>query len=69
MSKKIIHAIYDDEEILLNSVKSLKSQGIDITEVFSPFPIHGLDHALGLKYSRIAICSFIFGCALFLVEA
>ena len=33
MSKKVIHAIYDDEEILLNSVKSLKSQGIDITEV------------------------------------
>ena len=62
MSKKIIHAIYDDEEILLNSVKSLKSQGIDITEVFSPFPIHGLDPVLGLKETRMAITSFIYGC-------
>ena len=62
MSKKVIHAIYDDEEILLNSVKSLKSQGIDITEVFSPFPIHGLDPVLGLKETRMAITSFIYGC-------
>ena len=62
MSKKIIHAIYDDEEILLNSVKSLKSQSIDVTEVFSPFPIHGLDPILGLKETRMAITSFIYGC-------
>ena len=62
MSKKIIHAIYDDEQILLNSVKSLKSQSIDVTEVFSPFPIHGLDPILGLKETRMAITSFIYGC-------
>ena len=62
MSKKIIHAIYDDEEILLNSIKSLKSQSIDVTEVFSPFPIHGLDPILGLKETRMAITSFIYGC-------
>ena len=72
MAKEILHAIYDDDEVLLSSVKSLKEQGIEISEVYSPFPIHGLDHALGLKYSRLAICSFIFGaigfsCALLLM--
>ena len=72
MAKEIIHAIYDDDEVLLSSVKTLKEQGIVILEVYSPFPIHGLDHALGLKYSRLAICSFIFGaigfsCALLLM--
>ena len=33
-----------------------------INEVYSPFPIHGLDHALGLKPTRLAITSFIYGC-------
>ena len=62
MSKKILHAIFDDEEILLTSVKMLKEKGIKINEVYSPFPIHGLDHALGLKETRMAITAFIYGC-------
>ena len=62
MSKKLIHAIFDDEEILLKSVKEFRSKNIEIEEVYSPFPIHGLDHALGLKETRMAITAFIYGC-------
>ena len=62
MSKKILYAIFDDEEVLLNSVKTLREKDIDIQEVYSPFPIHGLDHALGLKETRMAITAFIYGC-------
>ena len=62
MSKKVIHAIFDDEEILLQSVKEIRSKKYDIEEVFSPFPVHGLDHALGLKETRMAITAFIYGC-------
>ena len=61
MSKKIIYGIFDDEEILLNSVKEVRSNGISIKEVYSPFPIHGLDHALGLERTRLAIAAFIYG--------
>ena len=45
MSKKVIYGIFDDEEVLLNSVKEVRSNDISIKEVYSPFPIHGLDHA------------------------
>ena len=62
MSKKVIHAIFDDEEILLQSVKEIRSKKYDIEEVYSPFPVHGLDHALGLKETRMAITAFIYGC-------
>ena len=62
MSKKILYAIFDDEEVLLNSVKTLREKDINIQEVYSPFPIHGLDHALGLKETRMAITAFIYGC-------
>tara|TARA_B100001758_G_scaffold215044_1_gene200467 strand:+ start:3618 stop:4157 length:540 start_codon:yes stop_codon:yes gene_type:complete len=62
MSKKILYAIFDDDDVLLSSVKEIRSKNIVISEVYSPFPIHGLDHALGLKETRIAITAFIYGC-------
>ena len=62
MSKKILYAIFDDDDVLLSSVKEIRSRNIVISEVYSPFPIHGLDHALGLKETRIAITAFIYGC-------
>ena len=33
-----------------------------LNEVYSPFPIHGLDKVLGLKETRMAITAFIYGC-------
>ena len=61
MSKKVIYGIFDDEEVLLHSVKEVRSNNIIIKEVYSPFPIHGLDHALGLERTRLAIAAFIYG--------
>ena len=50
------------EEVLLSSVKEIRSNEIHIKEVYSPFPVHGLDHALGIKETRMAITAFIYGC-------
>jgi hypothetical protein len=61
MSKAVIHAIFDDEEPLMASAKSLRSQGIHIKDVFTPFPVHGLDTAIGVPRTRIAITAFIYG--------
>ena len=61
MANKYVHAIYDDDDKLLSAVKILKSKGVNINDVFTPFPVHGLDHALDLKPTRIAIAAFIYG--------
>ena len=61
MSNKLVYGIYDDEEVLITAVKEIRSKDIDIKEVYSPFPIHGLDHALGLKRTRLAIAAFFYG--------
>ena len=61
MANKHVHAIYDDDDKLLSAVKILKSKGVNINDVFTPFPVHGLDHALDLKPTRIAIAAFIYG--------
>ena len=62
MKEKIIHAIFNDEQDVLAVVKDLKDNNYNVNEVFSPFPIHGLDPILGLKETRMAITAFIYGC-------
>tara|TARA_B100000767_G_scaffold254902_1_gene260653 strand:- start:572 stop:1093 length:522 start_codon:yes stop_codon:yes gene_type:complete len=62
MSKNTIYGIFDCEEVLLSSVKEIRENKIEIIEVYSPFPVHGLDKALGLKETRMAITAFIYGC-------
>lgn len=61
MGKVVIHAIYDDEEVLMDNAKQLRTQGFSIKDVFSPFPIHGIDSVIGVPGTRLAICSFIYG--------
>ena len=61
-NKTTIYGIFDDEEVLLSSVKEIRSNNIEIKEVYSPFPVHGLDKALGLEPTRISIAGFIYGC-------
>ena len=62
MADKILHAVYDDDDKLLDAVKQIKAANYEIEEVFTPFPVHGLDKAMGLKETRLAITAFIYGC-------
>lgn len=56
-----IHAIYDDDEVLVSAAKKIHAAGIQVKEVFSPFPVHGLPEALHVPRTRIAIAAFIYG--------
>ncbi|MBI3500951.1 MAG: DUF3341 domain-containing protein [Bacteroidetes bacterium] len=59
---KSIHAIYDDDEVLVSAAKKINGAGIKVKEVFTPFAVHGLAEALHVPRTRIAICSFLYGC-------
>jgi len=60
-SSKVIHAFYTDDEVLLDAVKTVKAAHHHIEEVFCPFPVHGLDKAMGLAPTRLAITAFLYG--------
>jgi len=62
MSNKVIQAMYNDDDILLDAVKETRSANHHIAEVYTPFPVHGLEKAMGLKDTRIAITAFMYGC-------
>ena len=62
MASKVIHAVYNDDDILMHAVKKVRAAHHHIEEVYTPFPVHGLDKAMGLEDTRIAITSFMYGC-------
>jgi hypothetical protein len=60
MSKKVFHVMYDDDAKLMDAARALVGKGIHVKDVFSPFPIHGLDPVIGVKRTRLAITSFMY---------
>lgn len=58
---RFLVGIYDDDDVVLKAVRDVKKAGVRIHEVYSPFPIHGLDVALGHPRSRLGIAAFLFG--------
>ncbi|ATA77012.1 DUF3341 domain-containing protein [Capnocytophaga canimorsus] len=69
MSHKVIQALYNDDDVLLDAVKKVKAHNHPIEEIYTPFPVHGLDKAMGLAPTRLAIAAFIYGCIGLVVAA
>lgn len=61
LNKDVIYGIYSDEEVLLQAVRTAKSKHLEIMDVYTPFPVHGLDQALGLSESRLHQAGFVYG--------
>ena len=61
MASQVIHAIYTDDDILMQAVKQTRAEHYHIDEIYTPFPVHGLDKAMGLAPTRLAITSFMYG--------
>ncbi|WP_289023526.1 DUF3341 domain-containing protein [uncultured Salegentibacter sp.] len=68
MASKVIHAIYNDDDLLLQGVKQVREARYHIGEIYTPMPVHGLDKAMGLAPTRLAITSFLYGLVGFAVS-
>lgn len=60
-NKEVLYGLYDDEEILLKAVDKANEDHLEIMDVQTPFPVHGLDPKLGLAESRLHIAGFVYG--------
>ncbi len=58
---KLIYGIYEDEEVLMDAITSLKENGVICKDVQSPFPIHGIEKLLDVPRTRISIAAFLYG--------
>jgi len=54
-------AEFEDHEILLHAARRAREEGYRNMDAFSPFPVEGLDQALGLPRSRIPLIVLLAG--------
>jgi hypothetical protein len=59
--KKFIVGSFGDEEVLFPAVKKVRRAGYKIHDVYTPFAIHGLDKAMGLRDTSLHTAGFIYG--------
>jgi mono/diheme cytochrome c family protein len=61
MSTRILVATYDCEEGILSGAEAARDNGITIVDAYTPYAVHGLDEAMGLKPSRLTWVCFGLG--------
>ena len=54
-------AEFDDPGALVHAVEGLREKGYTELDTFSPFPIHGMDRAMGLPVSKLGFMVFVGG--------
>ena len=59
--KKFVVGCFDDEAVLFPAVKKVRTAGYKIHDVYTPFAVHGLDQALGLRETSLHTAGFIYG--------
>lgn len=61
MVKNFMVGVFSDEQKMLKTVCALRGVGFQIHDVFTPYVVHGLDDAMGLRRSRLGIVTFLAG--------
>ncbi len=59
--KKFVVGCFTEEAVLFDAVKKVRKAGYKLHDVYTPFPIHGLDKAMGLRDTSIHTAGFIYG--------
>jgi len=59
--EKGVMALFDDPERLLEATERVRKMNIEYMEAYTPFPVHGMEHAMGLKRSWIPWATLAFG--------
>jgi hypothetical protein len=49
MSRRLLVGIFDHEDDVLEATRVSRERGLTIVDVYSPYAVHGLDEAMGLR--------------------
>lgn len=61
MNERFITGFFNKEINLRKTLHGARELGLQIHEVYSPYPLHGIGEATGFKYSRLAWIGFVAG--------
>lgn len=68
-NKTVILGIFEDPDKFLETVSKIHKKGLNILDCYTPYPLHGIDKAMGLKRSLLPVGSFICGSIGFVLAA
>ena len=60
-SNNFVLGLWDHEEVFLHAIEHIRHDGMEIYETLTPFPVHGLEDALGYRATRLHTAGFMFG--------
>lgn len=63
MPKNFLVATFPDSHRLLTAVHSARDAELRIHDAYAPYPIHDLDHAMGIRRSRLPLVTLVAGAA------
>jgi hypothetical protein len=63
MLRNVLVATFSDGESLLRAVRPVRSESFRIYDVYAPYPIHGLDEAMGIRRTKLPLVTFLVGLA------
>ena len=61
MNRRMIVASFATEEDILGVTRAAHADGLKVVDVYTPYAVHGLDTAMGMKRSRLAWVCFAAG--------
>ncbi len=56
-----ITALFDNPDSIINAAKKVVSEGYKKFDINTPYPLHGMDSAMGLKRSKLGFVTLFFG--------
>ena len=62
-NQRFLLGVFENEVDILAATRAVRDRDIRIVDVYTPYAVHGLDHAMGLKPSKLPWISFALGLA------
>jgi hypothetical protein len=61
MPRKLLVATFTDPDSMLSAVGPVRRENYRLYDVYAPYPVHGLDEAMGIRRSRLPLISLAAG--------
>lgn len=61
MTRRQMFGVFNSEEEIISAIRLSREKGYKIIDVYTPYAVHGLDRAMGLKPSRLPWATLALG--------
>ncbi|NOZ94167.1 MAG: DUF3341 domain-containing protein [Acidobacteria bacterium] len=59
MNRRLLVAAFEREEDILGATRACRDEGLKVIDVWTPYPVHGLDQIMGMARSRLPLVTLI----------